>query len=367
MGSNDKRSILIVDDIEINREILKSILSANYTLTEATGGAEALELLFDRRGNPKDNLPTVILLDIMMPDVDGFHVLEKLKSHKSTKHIPVLFITASDSEESESRGLLAGAADYITKPFNHDIVRARVDHHHNLARYSTELQALIASKTAEVSQTYESTLEALATIIEYRHIESGSHIRRTTLLTEALVNVMLETEKFREALAHENISSMIKATALHDIGKVAIPDVVLLKPGKLTPEEFEVIKSHAAIGSQIVDSISKNLPDSDKYLMYAKDICHCHHERWDGKGYPNGLKKDKIPLSARILSVVDVYDALVNPRCYKEPFSHDVSIEILKEGRGTQFDPDIIDLLPKVEKTFKHTEDKHGDVASQVS
>jgi len=356
MRNEDGDVILIVDDIEINRMILREMLQDDYTIIEAGSGGEAVKILFEDK-----TLPTVVLLDIIMPDIDGFQVLDRIKGDESTRNIPVLFITAANSDETESRGLKSGAADYVTKPFNHDIVRARVDNHINLARYRHRLEQLVARKAAEVTKTYEQTLEVLATIIEYRNLESGAHIRRTTLLTEVLVLKMLELEKFRTALLAENIHSLIKASALHDIGKIGISDGILLKPGKLTPDEFDVIKTHTTIGSEIIDSISATLPDNDMYLKYARDICNSHHERWDGKGYPKGLKSDEIPLSARIISVVDVYDALVNPRCYKGAYPHDVSIEIITEGRGTQFDPDIVDILPDISPLFRSITDEHKD------
>ena len=356
MRYGERDVILIVDDIEINRMILREILQDDYQIVEAASGGEAFSLLYDGGVTP-----TVVLLDIMMPDIDGFEVLERIKHENSTKSIPVLFITAADSEETESRGLKAGAADYVTKPFNHDVVRARVDNHINLARYRHKLEQLVAKKAAEVTKTYEQTLEILATIIEYRNLESGAHIRRTTLLTEVMVAKMLDMEKFRPLLLAENVLSLIKASALHDIGKIGISDGILLKPGKLTPDEFDVIKTHTTIGSQIINNIAATLPDNDMYLKYANDICHFHHERWDGAGYPCGLKGEEIPLSARIISVVDVYDALVSPRCYKAAFPHDVSLEIITEGRGTQFDPDIVDLLPELSAIFKSVEESHKD------
>jgi len=358
-----KDIVLIVDDVDINRIILREILKNDYEIIEAGSGQEALDLLFPADGKPVGSLPTSILLDIMMPDIDGFQVLEKIKSNDATKNIPVLFITASDSEETETKGLIAGAADYITKPFNHTIVRARVDIHINLARYSHELEDLVSIKTAEVTRTYESTLEVLATIIEHRNLESGEHIRRTTLLTQSLIAAMLKHEKFNEALKNMKISSLIKASALHDIGKIGIPDAILLKPGKLTVDEFNLIKTHTTIGSHVIDSISENLPDSDNYLKYAKEICHFHHERWDGSGYPLGLAGEAIPLSARIISVVDVYDALVSPRCYKPPFSHDFSLDTINAGRGTQFDPDIVDVLDEIYNDFKKIEETYRDKA----
>jgi len=356
MSYDDGDIILIVDDDFINRMILREILQDDYQIIEAASGAETFHILFEEK-----ILPTVVLLDIIMPDIDGFQVLEKIKLHNETKNIPVLFITAADSDETESRGLKTGAADYVTKPFNHDVVRARVDNHINLARYQHGLEQLVVKKAAEVTKTYEQTLEVLATIIEYRNLESGAHIRRTTLLTEALVDKMFAVEKFRSALLAENIHSLIKASALHDIGKIGIPDSVLLKPGKLTNEEFDQMKTHTTVGSEIIDSIAATLPDNDLYLKYARDICHYHHERWDGNGYPMGLKGEDIPLSARIISIVDVYDALVNPRCYKPAYSHEVSLGIIMEGCGTQFDPDIIDILPSISETFCQLEKLHGD------
>jgi len=356
MRYNDGDIILIVDDIEINRIILREILQDDYKVIEAASGDEALRILF------KDNvLPTAVLLDIIMPEIDGFQVLDRIKGNEKTRNIPVLFITAADSDETESRGLKSGAADYVTKPFNHDVVRARVDNHINLARYRHRLEQLVAIKAAEVTRTYEQTLEVLATIIEYRNLESGAHVRRTTLLTGVIVAKMLEYAKFRPVLLTENIQSLIKASALHDIGKIGISDSILLKPGKLTPDEFDVIKTHTTIGRQIIDSIAVDLPDHDMYLRYAEDICLNHHERWDGTGYPCGLKGEEIPLSARIISVVDVYDALVSQRCYKGALSHDVSLQIITEGRGTQFDPNLVDILPGISAQFRIIEESHKD------
>jgi len=356
MRNDDSDIILVVDDDFINRMILREILQDDYQIIEAASGSETFQILYEDK-----IIPTVVLLDIIMPDIDGFQVLERIKSDNETKNIPVLFITAADSDETESRGLKTGAADYVTKPFNHDVVRARVDNHINLARYQHGLEQLVVKKAAEVTKTYEQTLEVLATIIEYRNLESGAHIRRTTLLTEALVAKMFNVEKFKTALLAENIHSLIKASALHDIGKIGIPDSVLLKPGKLTNEEFDMMKTHTTVGSEIIDSIAATLPDNDLYLKYARDICHYHHERWDGKGYPSGLKGEEIPLSARIISIVDVYDALVNPRCYKPAYSHDVSLGIIVEGRGTQFDPDVVDILPDISEVFSQLEKQHGD------
>ena len=347
--------IMIVEDIAINREILKSILEDDYEIIEAEDGEQALKLIFE------DNIrPTVILLDILMPKVDGFEVIKRLKSEESTMHIPVLFITAADSSEDESRGLQAGAADYITKPFKEDIIKVRVDNHVDLARYSHELEDLVEEKTAELTKTYEQTLEILATIIEYRNLESGEHIKRTTMLTDVIIKKMLTIEKFKAMLSTENIDSLIKASALHDIGKIGIADSVLLKPGKLDKEEFDKIKTHTNIGGDIIDSIAKTLSDDDKYLKYAKEISLCHHERWDGSGYPSGLKGEEIPLSARIVAIVDVYDALTTKRCYKNAISHEESLKIIMDGAGTHFDPDISEIFKEIAQSIREIRERYN-------
>lgn len=364
MSSKNKSKdiILIVDDIEINRTILREMLQSDYEIVEAGGGKQALNIIFGDNGTDIKTLPTAILLDIMMPDMDGFQVLKKVKSIEATKNIPVLFITAADSEEIESRGLIAGAADYITKPFNMDVVKARINNHVSLAQYRHKLEHLVEVKTAEVTRTYESTLEVLATIIEYRNLESGAHIRRTMYFTDILIEKMKKDKRFNTLLSEENIGALIKASALHDIGKIGIPDDILLKPGKLTVEEFEVIKTHTTIGGRIIDSIAKNLPDNDLYMKYARDICLYHHERWDGNGYPTKLSGTDIPLCARIISVVDVYDALTSIRCYKSAFSHEESLGIILEGKGTQFDPDIVDIVMEIADIFKDIESTYRDM-----
>ncbi|MDR0489943.1 MAG: response regulator [Oscillospiraceae bacterium] len=356
MMRNDGDIILVVDDLEINRVILCNMLQDDCRIVEAASGREALKILL------KDKLrPAVVLLDVMMPDIDGFQVLEQMRLHRETQKIPVLFITAADTSEDESRGLKAGAVDYITKPFNLDIVQARVKNHIELSRYQNELESLVAKKAAEVTKTYESTLEVLATIIEYRSLETGGHIRRTTLLTETLLRRMLTEETFSSYLLQENINSMIKASALHDIGKIGITDAILLKPEKLTRDEFEIIKSHTTIGNEIIDNIASTLPDNDMYLKHAQDICHYHHERWDGSGYPCGLSGIDIPISARTISIVDVYDALVSPRCYKDAFSHERSLRIILDGSGSQFDPVIVSLLPSLSADFRAIAESYRD------
>jgi putative two-component system response regulator len=351
-----KDLVLIVDDVEINRLILREILVEQYDVIEARDGEETLDILFRQK-----ILPTAILLDIIMPGIDGFEVLRSIKNHAETHKIPVLFITAADSKTNESRGLKTGAADYVSKPFNPDVVITRLESCISLMRYQTELEGLVEKKTAEVTKTYEQTLEVLATIIEYRSLESGEHIRRTTMLTQIIVNEMLRYPNYREILLAQNYESIIKASALHDIGKIGIPDNILLKPGKLTDDEFDIMKTHTIIGRDIIESILKTLPDNAMYLKYCREICYYHHERWDGRGYPTQLKGEEIPISARILSIVDVYDALVNQRCYKPPFSHEEALNIIVEGTGTQFDPDLVEVFLKTTDAFRNLEDSLRD------
>jgi len=349
-------TILVVDDIEINRLILTDILSEEYNIIEAADGFRALDILFNG-----DAVPSAVLLDIMMPGMDGFEVLSMMKSNARTDRIPVLFITAADADTNETRGLQEGASDFISKPFNPDVVKARIRNNIQLKMYQDELEAMLEQKTAELVTTHERTLETLATIIEYRDLESGTHIRRTSELTKILVRAMLNTEHYNKQLTNANCNSIIKAVALHDIGKIGIPDNILLKPGALTSAEFEIIKRHCAIGHQIITTIAEDTVDDGNYLAFCKEICLSHHERWDGKGYPNGLARNDIPLSARILSVVDVYDALVNKRCYKPALTHEDALRLITEGAGTQFDPDIVAVVQTVAEKFRKLEELLGD------
>lgn len=353
---------MVVDDVDINRMILSEILSDDYDVYEAADGMEALKIIFE-----DEILPTAVLLDIIMPKVDGFEVLEKLKADPKTANIPVLFITAADSVSTESRVLKAGAVDYVSKPFNPDVVKTRLDNHISLKRYQNNLEEMVAEKTSEVTKTYEQTLEVLATIIEYRNLESGEHVKRTVMLMRIFVEKLLTIPMFRELLLDVHYESMIKAAALHDIGKIGILDSILLKPGRLTEDEFEVMKTHTQVGSGIIDSIAEPLSDRDGYLEYCKEICLSHHERWDGKGYPNGLKGDEIPLSARIMSIIDVYDALVNPRVYKPSFTYKDAIEIIVEGRGTQFQKELVDAFLEVTGEFQALEESMREENSVTS
>ena len=347
-------TILIVDDIDTNRLILEDILKDKYHIEQSESGIEAISAMFS-----STILPSIVLLDIMMPEMDGYEVLELMKGNPITEKIPVLFITAADSETNESKGLSLGAVDYISKPFNPEVVKVRVDNHLKLRNYSESLEDMVDIKVAELVRTKEKMLETMANIIEYRNLESGHHVKRTSELTKILIDYLFLHNANTRPISEIDHDVIIKSVPLHDIGKISIPDSILLKPGPLTDDEFSVIKTHAAIGSDIVRSMLDG--DDEHYLKHCYDICRHHHERWDGKGYPDGIGGESIPLSARILAAVDVYDALVSPRVYKPAFSHEEAMGIIQKGGGTQFDPIIVEAVMHVHQKFKVVEHHYAE------
>ena len=353
-----KDTILIVDDVETNRAILVEILKDKYHTECAEDGMMAVSLMLSGAVRP-----SIVLLDIMMPEMDGYEVLETMKKNSYTEHIPVIFITAADSELNETKGLGMGAVDYISKPFNPEIVKARVKTHLGLYHYSSRLEAMVQAKVAELVRSKERMLETMANIIEYRNLESGSHVKRTRELTRILADYLCKNPSPGYTVSESDVAIMAMAAPLHDVGKISIPDNVLLKPGKLTVEEFNTMKTHTTLGGvmikmMIYDNNNEDAED-DRYLECCHDIALSHHERWDGTGYPNGVSGDAIPLSARILSLVDVYDALVSERVYKAAMPHEVAVEIISEGAGTQFDAKIVDAFLLVCGRFKEFVDEH--------
>jgi len=341
-----KDIVLIVDDMDMNRMILESILCDDYDILQAENGLAAIDLLY----NAVD-LPAIVLLDIMMPEMDGFEVLDLMKSNTRTASIPVVFITAADIASTEARGLRSGAVGYVSKPFNPEVVKARVDNHIELKRYRDNLEETVDQKVFQLVKSKENMLETLATVIEYRNLESGLHVKRTSVLSRNLINRLLDIPYYARQLHELHPESMLRAVPIHDIGKIGVPDNVLLKPGRLTTEEFEIIKTHTTIGSDIIDTLLTK-DEGDEYLLHCRDICRHHHERWDGKGYPDGIFGEDIPLSARILSIVDVYDALVNSRIYKPALPHNEAVQIIMNGSGTQFDPMLLKIFYEINELF---------------
>jgi putative two-component system response regulator len=343
-AGSPRPTVLVVDDVDMNIMILEEILKDSYTIISAGNGARALEVL---RRIPV--LPKIILLDVFMPEMNGYEMLEAMKTDPALRRIPVIFITTSDSE---TEALSAGAVDFISKPFLPEIVKLRVKNQIELKNYSDSLEAMVEEKAAEITLTLNNTLQTMANIIEYRNLESGSHVKRTQLFSQALIDYVLDSSLSYAAELEELEPDIInKSVALHDVGKIGIPDKILLKPGRLDHEEFEIMKTHTTIGKNIIESILTNTDGI--YLQHCRDICFCHHERFDGTGYPSGLAGYDIPLSARIVSLVDVYDALVCARVYKAAMSYDEALEIIREGRGTQFDPLLTDAFFAVADAFR--------------
>jgi putative two-component system response regulator len=260
-------------------------------------------------------------------------------------------VTGKDEVEDEVHGLSLGAVDYIAKPFNQEVVLARVRNLIELNLYRQDLEHQVQERIAQLMRTRDNMLETMANMIECRNLESGQHVKRTSLLTELMVRTLMARGMYAGELDADNARMIIKAVPTHDIGKIGIPDDILLKPGRLSSDEFEVIKTHAALGSDIVRNMLAD--DEDRaFFHHSYDICRHHHERWDGKGYPDGLAGRRIPLSARILAIVDVYDALISPRIYKPALPHEQAREIVLVGRNTQFDPDLVDVFRDLEQEF---------------
>ena len=345
-------SILAVDDIDMNVMILEEILRDEYNVLSAFNGKEALEIL-----RKTEVLPRIILLDVQMPEMDGREMFEILKTDEALKRIPVIFITAENDSESEL--LAAGAVDFINKPFTPEVVKLRVKNQIALKDYSDSLEEMVAQKTAEVIKKTEevaaildNTLQGLANVIEHRDLESGEHVKRTQLYVGTLAShLILSRSKYADEVIRMQPEIIVKSMALHDVGKIAIPDRILLKPSRLDPEEYDIMKTHTTRGKEIIGELGD--VSSSLYLKHCEDICYGHHERWDGKGYPQGLTGENIPLAARIAAIADVYDALVCARVYKAAIPYTESVKIMVEGSGSQFDPFLIEALEAVQDKFQ--------------
>ncbi|THB70800.1 MAG: two-component system response regulator [Desulfobulbaceae bacterium] len=345
--------IMIVDDTEENIDILVAALGDEYEITVALDGESALEDI-------SEQLPDLILLDIMMPGIDGYEVCKRLKASSRTSHIPVLFITAMAEAPNEEKGLGLGAVDYITKPFNPALVRARVKNHLELKHHRDHLEDLVRKRTHELEMTQEVTIDSLGTLAEYRDPETGGHIYRTKNYVKILAEKLRSNPRFSELLTDANIDLLYKSAPLHDVGKVGVPDHILLKPGKLTDEEFEEIKKHTIYGRDAIARAQQKL-GSDSFLHFAIEIAESHQEKWDGSGYPNGWQGDEIPVSGRIMAVADVYDALISRRVYKPPFTHTKAVEIIREGSGSHFDPDLVEAFLEVHEEFREIALEYAD------
>jgi len=344
--------ILIVDDTSENIEILGKLLS-EYRRYFALNGEKGIELA-------RNIKPDLILLDIKMPGMDGYEVCSILKKDKTTSMIPVIFITALNQDSSEEKGLKLGAVDYITKPFNPALVRVRVKNNLELKKYRDSLETLVEERTHQLELTQEVTIRSLASLAETRDNETGQHLIRTQNYTRMLAEKLKEFDKYKRVLTKEMLNDIYKSTPLHDIGKVGVPDNILLKPGKLTDEEFEEMKKHTIYGRDAIQKAAASLGENS-FLSMASVIAYTHHEKWDGSGYPQNLAGEAIPLSGRIMAVADVYDALISRRVYKEAFLHEKAVEIIMSEKGTHFDPLIVDVFFKEQNEFRRIAQKYKD------
>jgi putative two-component system response regulator len=339
--------ILLVDDNTANLHLLRETLDGSgCKLLIAKNGRSALEIV-------RKAAPDLILLDIMMPEMDGYEVCRRLKADAATRHIPVIFLTAMADAGDEAVGLALGAVDYITKPIHPELVRARVRNHLELKRYQDRLEHRVRMKTRELELTQAVMIESLATLAEYRDPETGGHIKRTQNYVKALAVHLKDHSRFRELLDEETIELLYLSAPLHDVGKVGVRDSILLKAGRLDDDEFELMKQHTLLGEEALRLTEQKLGRST-FLRHAREVAGSHQEKWDGSGYPRGLKGDAIPLSGRLMALADVYDALISKRVYKPPMPHEEAVRIIREGKGRHFDPDIVEAFLELQAVFRN-------------
>ena len=366
-ATTEKPTVLIVDDTPENLTLMNGLLGPVYETMVANNGERALKLALS--ATP----PDLVLLDIMMPGMDGYEVCQRLKADPRTHHVPVIFLTAKTEIDDEQKGFDVGAVDYITKPISAPIVMARIKTQLALKAaadflrdQNAYLESEVARRTREVQMVQDVTIMAMASLAETRDNETGNHLRRTQNYVKVLAKKLQGHPKFAGVLTDEVVEMLYKSAPLHDIGKVGIPDAILLKPGKLTPEEFEIMKTHTTLGRDAIAAAEKLIDTPSTFLRIAREIANSHQEKWDGSGYPDGLAGEAIPVLARIMAVADVYDALISRRVYKEPFSHKKAAGIIREGRGQHFDPDMVDAFFEIESEFNDIAQRFADSEEDV-
>ncbi len=345
-----RQQILIVDDEEVNRTILSLMFDADYDILEASNGMEAIEVI------ERDKNIAMILLDVIMPVMDGFGVLDYMKEKALLDEIPVILITSMTPQESEEKAYEYGIADVMHKPFESNIIKRRANNiielyqsKQNLEIRLKEREATIREQEKAIRENNEFMIDALGSVVEFRSIETGDHVKRIKYLTRILLKYLAKYFP-KYDMTPVKIDQIARASALHDIGKIGIPDSILLKPGRLTPEEFEIMKSHTTIGCEILESFKS--PYMDEFYQYCYEICRHHHERNDGNGYPDHLKGDEIPISAQIVSIADVYEALVSERVYKSAYSNAEAYAMILNGECGQFSDDVIECFKLAKEDF---------------
>ncbi len=341
----DKKIILIIDDVKFNIRAAEDVLSDEYKVIGAQSGESGLRVL-------SHTIPDLILLDIIMPVMDGHQVLKILKETPRFKHIPVIFLTADSNSETEVAGFNEGIVDYITKPFVSDVLKKRIQTQIALSEYQRSMEEMVAKKVAEIEDMYDLMSVSFAALTEYRDSITGGHLKNTAIYFRAFINHLATVDPYRDQLNPSIIAKAIRSAPLHDVGKIAIRDNVLQKPGALSDKEFERIKLHAVIGGELFSFIKPRISDQE-FADIAYNICRYHHEKWNGSGYPDGLKKEEIPLVARIMSIVDVYDALTSERPYKVALPHEKSMAMIAEKSGTDFDPGLVNEFLNISSTIE--------------
>jgi putative two-component system response regulator len=368
MDSESISSLLVVDDNEMNRDMLvRRLKPLGYQVDTACDGGQALDML-------QNGTYDLVLLDIMMPVMDGFEVLQQMKLQQRLKSVPVIMITALDDTSSAARCIDMGAEDYLTKPFDPTLLKARISsclerkrlhdqeslYRVKIEEYNNQLQERVRQQVQEISQAQLGAIFAMSKLAESRDPETGEHLERMREYCKVLSQQLSRLPKYEIIIDNTFISDIYAASPLHDIGKVGIDDSVLLKAGKLTDQEWTVMKLHPVIGAETLREVDKQHPGNSLIRM-GIDIAASHHEKWDGSGYPYGLQGTEIPLVARILALGDVYDALTSKRCYKEAFSHDKSRQIVIESSGSHFDPELVDAFIQTEEEFKRIREFYQD------
>lgn len=356
-----KADILVVDDTPENLTLLvKMLREQGHKARPLPNGRMALQAA-------ENHPPDLILLDIMMPDMDGYEVCRLLKKNPVLKDIPVIFISALSDTLDKVDAFSAGGVDYIAKPFRFEEVNARVKTHLSIrrmqlemAQHNRDLELLVSEQVREITNAQRATIVAMTKLAEARDDETGKHIERTQTFCKMAAIQLRKNNVYAEEIDEAFLDNIFHASPLHDIGKVAIPDRILLKPGRLTSEEFEIMKKHTTLGADYLREAAARYKSND-FLTMGMHIARWHHERWDGTGYPDNLAGTAIPLCARIMALADVYDALRSRRTYKEPFSHAKSYQIIVDGSGTHFDPEIIKVFKMLERDFEYLRDLVAD------
>jgi putative two-component system response regulator len=360
-AAHESPTVLVVDDTPTNLKLLNDLLKDNYRVKLANNGMRALELA---AGAP----PDLVLLDIMMPEMDGYEVCRRLKASEATQHVPVLFLTAKTEIEDEELGFSVGAVDFIHKPISPPIVLARVRTHLQLKAWQDFLQDQnawlrqeVERRLSDVNRLQEASILVMVSLAEFRDECTGNHIRRTQEYVRILAEQLARQPQYADQLGVAQIELIAKSAPLHDIGKIAIPDHILLKPGKLTAEEFEVMKTHTVRGYEMLKTAGHHMGEQGEFLAMAMDIARWHQEKWDGSGYPDGLAGEKIPLAARLMAVADVFDALTTSRPYKSAMSHEQAAAIIVQGSGVHFDPRLVETFSAVQDEFRRIAAMWGD------